>query len=128
MNEIVPQVDIIKRLTVQRGKPSELSGLLYDKGFPNSYDGWRRTIKSLNPLSATKSREIEIVCFRPTKEEHSSFENPPEVFAKRKLVAASLWEMLALLPDHKGYGSRDSFFEEFGKVFVMFAHGHWYKT
>lgn len=121
--------DIVKRLKVRRGKHDSLASLLESKGFYGERDRWRSFLGRLNKTPHTKEREIEVTCFRPTEEEHRHFEGTcPSVYVTRNLKPASLFEVLALIPDRVDLGSQDSFFQTFGDEFVMFAHGHWQET
>ncbi len=117
--------EITKRLTVGRGRPNDLGGLLSAKDFWNDFDGWRSLIRSYEPVSPTKPREVEVVIFRPTEEEHEHWrEKVPPVFVERKLKPASLFEILALIPSHKDHDARKEFAEQLGDESFLFAHGH----
>ena len=120
--------EIRKRLTVQRLKHSSLDSLLRQKGFyPGDY-GWGDLIRSWNRLTPTKPREIELVFFRPKEEEFVQFcKIEPPAYAERKLVPASLFEILTAIPERTAEAGRRALCAELGSDFVLMVHGHYTK-
>ena len=84
-------------------------------------------LKYLNKVKPAPAREVEVVCFRPTEEEHKNHrkkEQIGETFAAHKLRPASLFELLALVPDDRDRDARTAFVQEFGEYAFLFAHAH----
>src|ERR1700743_789295 len=111
-----PQVDIVKRLEVKRGSAKDLPNLLRQKGFHNNYDGWRGVVSHFEKVRACPSRWVALTFFRPTQEEHKEFSKTADLaaYAVRGLQPASLFEVLATIPDSTGPFSHEPVFEEFG--------------
>jgi len=117
--------EIVKRLTVERTRHATLEALLRQKGFYSDY-GWENLLKRWNKLSPTKPREIELVYFRPTEEEYGNFfKTEPPVYHNRKLLPASLFEVLAAIPGANNQTARKEFCAELGSNFILFVHGHY---
>ncbi len=120
-------MEIVRRITAERLKHSELERLLNHKGLSSNSDyGWNWTLKRLNKLTPTKPKEVEIVFFRPTEEEWKPFtSSEPEAYAARGLNPASLFEILAVLPDDDcGIDRHKPFCEMLGGDFGLYVHGH----
>lgn len=119
--------EIVKLLNVERQKHSSLDHLLKKKGFyPSNDRGWDPLIKSWNKLTPTKPRAIELVFFRPSEEEwKSNTKESLPAYTQRKLRPASLFEILAAIPDETQREEQKQFCVELGKDFIIMIHGHY---
>ena len=113
----------VLNITVERLKHRKIGMLLQRSGFYNDH-GWKRFVKSLNELTPSGKREVDLVIFRPTEEEfvHCGNSYPP-VYAARKLRPASLFEVLSAIPTE--YDARKKFCELLGNNFILMVHGHY---
>ena len=122
-------MEITARATASRLKPTELESLLTRKGFrANSDYGWKPTLNRLNKLTPRAPRDVEIVFFRPTEEEWKAFpKSEPEAYKGRGLRPASLFEIMALLPDNPSRSLKlnEPFCEMLGGDFSLHIHGHY---
>ncbi|HVM58845.1 MAG TPA: hypothetical protein VMT80_00730 [Candidatus Paceibacterota bacterium] len=121
--------DIVKRVIAARGGRRELRELLRRKGLYRGDRQCKMLLKGLNEFQRRDPREIELVFFRPEKDEHRTIGiGAPLAYVARRLRSASLWELLPAVPDVSEYQERRAFIQEFGVNFVMFAHRHYAPT
>jgi len=117
--------EIIKVREIEYGTIRDLIGLFYRHGVygANNFISYKKDLQ----FRRRGRRKVEIVSLKIAEAEklygEEAFEFVSEIFRKRRMRPATLWEVTAILPQYDNWEELENFLVEFGQSPTLFAFG-----